>query len=350
MSIKRNVVSQNENNGKNIFESSLPFFSIIVPVYNVEKYLDECILSVVNQTYSSWELVLVNDGSTDKSYDICCKYSEKYPHIKVISQENGGGSKARNTGLDNAMGKYVVFLDSDDFYNDVSALEILSKKILEKDADVVIFGCTDFNMITGETVVSRTGYKLDLMDIGNYSDTLHYLLFNKKIPGGPCIFATRRDLIEDNLIRYHLGIQDEDYDFVMSVFLTSKSIFAVNNPFYMYRKGRNDSVTGSSNIKMIYGIDYTVNKWLPICEKMENEVIKKDILNYLAFIYSTGFVILGRMDKSTRKKASEIMKKNIDVLKYAYWKKPKIARIAVKILGINLFSILAAKYFNRTHI
>ena len=146
------------------------------------------------------------------------------------------------------------------------------------------------------------------------------------------------------------GIQDEDYDFVLSIFISCQSIGAINDPFYSYRKGRLDSVTGSSNIKMICGIEYTVNKWLEQSQKIHNEMIKKDILNYVAFIYSTGFVICGRMKRKTRKDALKIMNRYTAVLKYAYWIKPKITFAAVKLLGANLFSVLAAKYFIISHI
>lgn len=326
----------------------MPKFSVIVPVYNVEDYLDECVQSVINQTFNDWELLLVDDGSKDSSYEMCCDYSQNDDRIKAYTQENGGASKARNNGINYATGEYLLFLDSDDFYNDESTLKILADNIDGKDA--LIFGCTDFNMKTGEAIVSRTGYDLSLIGENDYYATMHYLLSNKLIPGGPTIFTFKRELVIDNNIRFEEGIQDEDYDFVLSVFTNCKSITAIDNPFYSYRKGRDDSVTGSSNIKMIYGIEYTVKKWLDICKSIENETLKKDILNYIAFIYSTGFVVCGRMDKATRKKALSIMKKYKSVLSYSYWKKPMITKFAIKLVGLNLFSLMAAKYFDRTHI
>lgn len=326
----------------------MPKFSVIVPVYNVEDYLDECVQSVINQTFTDWELVLVDDGSKDKSYQMCCDYAQKDNRIKAHTQENGGASKARNNGISKANGEYLMFLDSDDFYNDKNTLQTLADNLDGKDA--LIFGCTDFNMKTGETLVSRTGYDLALIGKNDYYATMHYLLANKLIPGGPTIFTFKKNIVTDNDIHFEEGIQDEDYDFVLSVFINCKSVGAIDNPFYSYRKGRDNSVTGSSNIKMIYGIEYTVNKWLKVCKSIENETLKKDVLNYLAFIYSTGFVVCGRMDKKTRKKALSIMKKHTSVLSYSYWKKPTITKYAIKLVGLNLFSLMAAKYFDRTHI
>lgn len=328
----------------------MPKFSIVVPVYNVEDYLDECVQSVINQTFTDWELVLVDDGSKDNSYKMCLDYANADNRIKAFTQSNGGASKARNNGVEKSSGDYLMFLDSDDFYNDNDTLKIIAEKLEVKNSDVLIFGCTDFNMITNETIVSRTGYDLELINKNDYSQTMHYLLSNKLIPGGPTIFAFKRSIVIDNEIRFEQGIQDEDYDFVLSIFTNCKSITAVDNPFYSYRKGRADSVTGSSNVKMIYGIEYTVNKWISIANKIKDDMLKKDYLNYIAFIYSTGFVVCGRMDNATRKDALAIMKKYKSVLKYAYWKKPKITKYAIRLAGLNLFSVMAAKYFDRTHI
>lgn len=326
----------------------MPKFSIIVPVYNVEKYIDECIESVIKQTYKDWELILVDDGSKDSSLEKCRSYAEKDSRIRVFSQQNGGASKARNNGLEKSCGEYILFLDSDDFYNDERALEILNGNIRE-DTDVLMFGCTDFNMKTGEIIVSRTGYDLDLVAQNNYFQTMHYLLSSKLIPGGPTIFTFSRNVATSNCIRFREGIQDEDYDFVLSIFTNSKSIMAIDNPFYSYRHGRAESVTGSSNIKMIYGIEYTVNKWYEIVSKISDDILKKDLLNYIAFIYTTGFIVLARMDKCSKKQAIYIMKKYKFILKYGYWKKTRLTKIGVSLFGIRLFSFLAEKYFNKTH-
>lgn len=328
----------------------MPKFSIIVPVYNVEEYLDECVRSVIKQSFKDWELLLVDDGSVDKSPEMCDEYSNKDNRIKSFHLKNGGASSARNFGLDNASGEYVIFLDSDDFYNDIDGLKKLNENVCQYNSDICIFGCTDFNMKTNESIVSRTNYDLDLIYKFDINSTLHYLLSTKMIPGGPTIFCAKRDVIENNSIRFKNGIMTEDHDYVLAVFYWAKSISAINDPFYSYRHGRDNSVTSSPNIKTILGIEYTVEKWFEFCKTMDNEQIKKDYLNYIAFMYTTGFVFMGRMDKSTRKKSIKTMKKLRYILSYGYWKKTKFTKFAIKIIGINLFSILSAKYFSLTRV
>lgn len=111
--------------------------SIIVPVYNVEKYLDRCVQSILIQSFKRFELILVNDGSTDNSFEICQKYRKKDSRVILISQENKGLSAARNTGLNNAHGDYICFIDSDDFI-EKDYLKLLLNNLKSNNADISI--------------------------------------------------------------------------------------------------------------------------------------------------------------------------------------------------------------------
>ena len=113
--------------------------SVIVPIYNVEKYINRCIDSIIEQTYTNLEIILVDDGSTDNSGSICDEYAKKDNRIKVIHKENGGVSSARNVGLDTAIGQYITFVDSDD-YIEKKYCEILLKTLKKQKADCVACG------------------------------------------------------------------------------------------------------------------------------------------------------------------------------------------------------------------
>ncbi|MGL4973269.1 MAG: glycosyltransferase family 2 protein, partial [Culicoidibacterales bacterium] len=116
-----------------------PLVSVIVPVYNVAQYLPKCLDSIVNQTYKNLEIILVNDGSTDDSLEIIYDYAKKDPRIIVIDQENQGQSVARNKALVKAKGRYTIFLDSDDYIEEI-AIFILVKQIQKLNAEMIIFG------------------------------------------------------------------------------------------------------------------------------------------------------------------------------------------------------------------
>ena len=113
--------------------------SVIIPVYNVKAYLEKCVESVVNQDFSDYEIILIDDGSSDGSENLCDRLGEKYPEIKVIHQENKGQGGARNTGIENASGEYLLFVDSDDYIKE-DALSFLYKTATENGSDIVSFG------------------------------------------------------------------------------------------------------------------------------------------------------------------------------------------------------------------
>ena len=126
----------------NICDNKQIKLSIIVTIYNREKYLEKCINSILNQTFNSFELILVNDGSTDRSADICDKYANLDSRVRVIHKKNGGVSSARNVGIDNSNGEYIGFVDSDDYIKD-DMYEIMYTKAKEFLADIVICRCID---------------------------------------------------------------------------------------------------------------------------------------------------------------------------------------------------------------
>ena len=128
--------------------------SVVIPVYNVEKYLKECVDSVLKQTYFSYEIILVDDGSTDASAKICDEYAAKDSRISVIHKPNGGLSSARNTGLQKARGAYVYFLDSDDYIVEY-ALEKLVEAAERDNADIVFFDAVSFADADGDFKVSQ---------------------------------------------------------------------------------------------------------------------------------------------------------------------------------------------------
>ena len=118
--------------------------SIVVPVYNVEKYLNQCVDSVLAQTYKNIEVILVDDGATDASPAICDEYAEKDNRVKVVHKKNGGLSSARNSGIKVATGDYLMFIDSDDYWNADFVLRELIDKTLASDADITCFGYREY--------------------------------------------------------------------------------------------------------------------------------------------------------------------------------------------------------------
>ena len=203
----------------------MPKVSVIVPVYGVEKYVSKCIESVLNQTYSGWELILVDDGSPDRSGAICDEYAQKDCRIKVIHKENGGVSSARNVGLDNAKGDWVTFIDGDDWI-DKQCLEVCLETVRNEHVDLAQF---NYRMIDEKGNITPTPIKEALaMESKKY---IERGTFNVCV-GGALI---AHSLIQEHKIRFPEGIKlAEDQIFIMRCIAHSYRIVFLRDVFYNY--------------------------------------------------------------------------------------------------------------------
>lgn len=197
--------------------------SVIVPVYNVEKYIDRCIKSLINQSFKDYEIVIVNDGSRDNSQKIIDKYVKKYPE-KIVSyiKENGGVSSARNYGINNARGKYLTFVDSDDYVSK-DYLKLLYDKITENDNDMVF---SDVYKKKNDVTEVMMGLRSENIDIHKNALISLPATWNKMY---------KKSLFTNNNIIYPEEIRlGEDLATITKLILHAKNIGYVNTPIYYY--------------------------------------------------------------------------------------------------------------------
>lgn len=241
--------------------------SVIVPVYNVENILHYCIDSILKQTYSDFELILVDDGSTDKSGKICEKYAAKDTRIHVIHKENGGVSSARNCGIDNANGEYICFVDSDD-YLELNYLEyLLGAKHQYPDSNNIWCG---FYVVSDyeKTVIQTT---IDVKDdVSVYSLNQFMVLYQKWLMQQPWNKLYYARLIKDNNIRFQEDLSlGEDILFNLDYLnIVNGKIFVTNKPFYNYMRSDKESLDNKfyHNLNDIYNriferLFYYGDKW-----------------------------------------------------------------------------------------
>lgn len=263
------------------FFSELPLISIVVPVYNVEKYLIRCLSSLVNQTYTNLEILLVDDGSSDSSGAICDKYADKYSRVKVFHIKNSGVSNARNFALDNMHGEYVTFVDSDDWL-DVDWVEQAFNKVKEANVLLYIGGLVR----TYPDLSEKINHKYMTCSLFTpieclkemYTKSISETAFTWEI----CGKLYHRDLWKN--VRFEPGISmgEDALAFWHILKLVDKVLFVpVYNYHYFYRE---DSAVNSLKPKHIYDA-FFVNK--VICQEsayiMDNEVkgaLKARFLNY----------------------------------------------------------------------
>lgn len=196
--------------------------SIIVPVYNVKDYLETSLDSLINQNFEDYEILLVNDGSTDGSDEILNKYATKYPDkIVVLNKENGGQGLARNLALENAKGEYVMFVDSDD-YIDKDTLKITYNQAVKNDADIVCFG--EYIVKDGKKIPNTNNVVIGSNDILTY-------ILNQM---GPCFKLIKTDLIRDNKLYFPKLRAYEDIAVVPAYGLFAKKIVFIEDKLYYY--------------------------------------------------------------------------------------------------------------------
>ena len=223
----------------------IPCFTIIIPVYNVAPYLRECLDSVLNQTFSNWEAICVDDGSTDGSGDILNEYAVRDSRFHVIHKENGGVSSARNAALDVAQGEWILFLDGDDLIS-LELLECLNKSSANKEADIIVFEVVKFS--EGKSCIPcPKGGPSCLIDVSQrISEVGLFSYFFCK--------AYLRSLFGP--IRFNENISNhEDGLYLLECLMLAKKLLKIYFPGYWYRKRVGSATNSSSNYKPL--LDYT---------------------------------------------------------------------------------------------
>lgn len=283
-------------------KNSSPKISVIVPVYNAEKYINQCVDSILNQGFTDFELLLINDGSKDKSGEICDDYAKCDQRVNVFHKENGGVSSARNVGIDHALGEYIVFIDSDD-YVDKDYLSILMGG---NDADLVVTGYTSFGDKVDSWSYSNTTY----CD-GQISVCLSRYL-NEAPFRAPWDKRYKRSIIIENNIKFNPNLRsNEDGVFVHTYLLKVHNIELKAGVPYHYKTGGNDAIfkyTLSSE-ECLYTLHNVVQayeklsiKYNFICNPYYIQVNKEMALLYFRYVSKKRFTFCGyRNFKKTMK-------------------------------------------------
>ena len=243
-----------------IIKMTSPLVSVIIPVYNVEAYLEECLESVVNQTFENIEVIAVNDGSTDKSLEILNRYAEQYESINVIDQKNTGVSVARNRGIDEAKGKYVYFLDSDDYIMPNTIKDTIEK--MEKyQLDIIRFGAIPFSENEEYSCLKWNQYDYSkFFESGKIYNKQEFLRANiKGFAPSPCLYIVKKDILDQHNIRFNPKISYEDELFSLEVFLNVNRAMYDENLYYRRRYRPGSTMTSQTERKAFDGYYKTLH-------------------------------------------------------------------------------------------
>ena len=269
--------------------------TVIVPVYNVEHYLDKCLDSVIKQTYKNIEIIVVNDGSTDNSGTICQEYAQKDDRIVYIEKENGGLSDARNAGLDRMTGSYVSFVDSDDWI-ELDYVETLYKKIIEYQADIAVGNYYSFNESKGVFyfhVLGDSYYEKVYDNVSIFEN-----LYESQEMKGFALISAWGKLYKAGLfeqLRFDIGKLGEDGYLNQKIYLLSEKVIYVNRGIYSYRVRKNSLskhwtekwmqalvYAMSERITLLASLGYPLEQHLAVYRQMLDWVLYNGQMNGLS--------------------------------------------------------------------
>ena len=320
--------------------------SFVVPVYNVETYLRKCLQSIIEQWSHECEMILVDDGSTDSSGRICDIFGKQYKNIRVIHKKNGGLSSARNAGLELANGKYISFIDSDD-YIALNCLSGIIRWVKENNVDICFM---DAVKVYPEGKIRPMGDCIKRKGVRGKErkEVVKYLASRPKFPGSACTKIYNLSFLRENHICFPPDRRlSEDLGFCRTCYLKANSFDVQTIPFYRYRQGRNGSITNETSIKTLEGILVFINESIEelTSNKKPKDMLSEYILSFAAYEY---MVLLFNYSKATEENKRSV----IDELEEKKWVlvfgrnlKTIVCRNIVKLFGVQATArILKALY------
>ena len=318
--------------------------SVIIPIYNLEKYLKQCIESVINQDYPLLEIILVDDGSEDESSRICDSYSESYSNVVTIHKDNGGLSDARNVGIKNARGSYVLFLDSDDFWDDPQAVSRLMARQMRTYADVINFSyvyCYENTQKKTQCFKNTT----DMPIFRSLEERYEYLTTHGLYIASACNKLIRKEIISE--FEFRKGVYSEDIEWCARLLLKAKCMDFVCENFYMYRQ-HSSSIHRNIGMK---NCDDLANNILACFELLsEADVMHKNaLLHYTAYQYGTFFIVQAQ-SKEFPVESIERLAQYSWILKY-HGKSLKllVLRIGCNVFGYKKMCAIVRFWMERLH-
>lgn len=311
-------------------------FSIIIPCYKVEKYLSECIDSVLSQTFTDYEIILVDDGSPDRVPEICDEYAKKDNRIRVIHQKNGGLSRARNAGISAAKGEYLVCIDSDDYIAKNDVLVRVAEKT-KSGTDVVLYGYQKLF----ESNNSLGGCDVPILDgVCATSKMLFSVLGNNSYCGTAWTKAVKISILHEHKIEFRPGMISEDIDWYLHLMCYAKTFDSISDVAIIYRQ-RPGSISHSAKIDSLQDNLWILENWPERIKKTVRDQTTIDaLMSVMAFYYANAMVLFSGYDKKLSAPYKDRMKAMSYLQNYAVTPRAKIIKGFYKLFGFDVTILL----------
>lgn len=321
--------------------------SIIIPVYNLEQYIGKLLYSILSQDYKDYEVILVNDGSTDHSVEVMKEIICVDERFYLINQENQGPGAARNTGINAARGEYILFFDGDDFITEKNALGTLAKYV-EKDFDILVYPIQHASNNDLKVHNSTIKYEKNFGEVQDFASVLKVMLKKGLLLSSPCELLLKRSYLLKHELYFPEGIFSEDIEWIIRIMKNEPKIKFIDYQFYCYRWNRPESTCNSQKKqwekekKIISFINYYYKKMTE-----RDDLLGRLILSYISYHWCVACSNVVKLDKKEEQELGfQMLEETKGILKYDGMKKVKIFRMFSKVLGIKMTAKLGALRYN----
>lgn len=311
---------------------SNPLISVVIPVYNVEPYLPNCIDSVLQQTYQNLEIILVDDGSTDQSPSICDAYAAHDSRVRVIHQTNGGLANARNVGTKSANGIYLVYLDSDDYWELDCAVKEMVQIISEQSPDVVLFGFRKINLKTNHITEFSVA---NLPKTAQMDRLKSELLKRRKYSNSACCKLIRNGFLSEHNLTFPYGRKSEDLIWSRKLLSEAHSISFFPKSVMVYQTGRDGSITSTFSLKHMNDIIEQVAQDLQEIQRHKDAAYRDIGYSFWAQELCWILAYPPMLKKEQFQQAVKAFQPYLFVLKYGRSKRVIIVRWMIACLGLR---------------
>jgi len=264
--------------------------SVIIPVYNMEKYIEKCLDSIINQTMKNIEVIIINDGSTDNSEQIILEYIKRHPEANILyfEKDNGGLSDARNYGVPYATGKYISFIDADDYIEN-NLYEKL-EEFMDKDIDMIKFKMQTVNE-DGEIIEKIEG---PVFEECSGEQAFEKLCTSDKFMDPACIYLYKREFFIENKFKYELGTYHEDFGLTSLIIIKAKTFVSTNEYGYYYLQSNNSITRNDSREKRIKKANDVLKHYDNMLNNIKDFQISKKTKDLVKRYYTNTVILKAR--------------------------------------------------------
>ena len=317
----------------------MPRISIVIPVYNSSRFLEECLRSVLRQDFTDWHVILVDDGSTDGSGTICDQYAATDPRIEVLHQPNQGLSVARNNGLARAQGEFVLFLDSDDFWLRHNTLTTLLDA-MDRHPECDFIGFNWVYYFSKEKQRRRRDFGNYVPEVVSGEEALRSILRSGDTPMSACIKIIRRDFIIESKLSFIPGITSEDIPWFMRLLCHAKGCLFLHDYLYGYRQEVDGSITREYSPRRFRDLVFIIEDGLRLADSQPSQGMREALLSFYATEYCILLSHMNVLTKEERQSMEPWMRKHQYLLRCDQSPKVRLAHRAWRLTGLRGLELL----------